>query len=158
MNTKDKINQHNWFCNGKLREEYRIAIANKLPHLKMLVLFGSHARGDNYKNSDWDFAARLDADRQKEHSQHNTFGWLEVSSILEDILNLHDTEIDIVELNKASELMAHLVARDGILIYEDEPGQFKRFCEYSLKTEEELKEMRSGMRKKIEHSLQRKGV
>ncbi|WP_293140319.1 nucleotidyltransferase domain-containing protein [Okeania sp. SIO3I5] len=35
-------------------------LSEKIPYLKMLVLFGSHARGDTHARSDWDFAALYD--------------------------------------------------------------------------------------------------
>lgn len=40
-------------------------LPEKIPYLKMLVLFGSQARGDIHAKSDWDFAALYDEEMRK---------------------------------------------------------------------------------------------
>lgn len=46
-------------------------LPEKIPYLKMLVLFGSRARGDIHANSDWDFAALYDEEARKAYIKDN---------------------------------------------------------------------------------------
>lgn len=140
-----------------LHEIYQ-QIPAKIPYLKMLVLFGSRARGDNQENSDWDFAVLYDEELREPILKQNAWRWLEAFHILGEIFGLSDDNIDIVELNSCSRLIAHYVARDGKLIYEQTPGEFEKFQRHHLMSDAELKQMRCDLRQKLERSLQRKGV
>ncbi|MDJ1173361.1 type VII toxin-antitoxin system MntA family adenylyltransferase antitoxin [Roseofilum capinflatum] len=133
-------------------------ILAKMPYLKMLVLFGSRARGDNQENSDWDFAVLYDEELREPILKQNAWRWLEAFHILGEIFGLNDDNMDIVELNHCSRLIAHYVARDGKVIYEQTPGEFENFQRNYLMSDTELKQMRRDLRQKLERSLQRKGV
>jgi predicted nucleotidyltransferase len=54
----------------KLRELSQ-QLPDKIPYLKMLVLFGSRATGNIHEKSDWDFAALYDKDKYN-NSTSNT--------------------------------------------------------------------------------------
>ncbi|MDB9510084.1 nucleotidyltransferase domain-containing protein [Kamptonema animale CS-326] len=133
-------------------------IIEKIPYLKMLVLFGSRARGDTHAKSDWDFAALFDEELRKIHVANNTWKLLEVPQIIGEVFNLNSDQIDVVELNNCSHIITHFVAKDGKLIYEKEPGEFERFCQKALKSEIEIKAIRKSLRQKVEENLQRWGV
>lgn len=133
-------------------------LPEKIPYLKMLVLFGSRARGDNHAKSDWDFAALYDEEIQKERIKDNAWAWFEVPGLLSEIFGIPDSQVDVVELNKTSSLIAHFVARDGKLLYEQESGEFERFRQQYLKSDLEMQEVRKALRSKIEAHLQRWGV
>ncbi|OJJ27390.1 hypothetical protein BI308_01990 [Roseofilum reptotaenium AO1-A] len=133
-------------------------VSAKIPYLKMLVLFGSRARGDNQENSDWDFAVLYDEELREPILKQNAWRWLEAFHILGEIFGLNDDNMDIVELNRCSPLIAHYVARDGKVIYEKLPGEFENFQRHHLMSDAELKQMRRDLRQKLERSLQRKGV
>ena len=135
-----------------------LKIGEKIPYLKMLVLFGSRARGDNHAKSDWDFAALYDEEIQKERIKDNPWAWFEVPRLLGETFGIPDNQIDVVELNKTSLLIAHFVARDGKLLYEKESGEFERFRQQYLKSDREMQEVSKALRKKIEAHLQRWGV
>ena len=135
-----------------------LPILEKIPYLKMLVLFGSRARGDNHAKSDWDFAALYDEEIQKEHIKDNAWAWFELPRLLGEYLGIPDNQVDVVELNKTSFLIAHFVARDGKLLYEKESGEFERFQQQYLKGDREMQEVRKALRAKIEAHLQRWGV
>lgn len=132
-------------------------LPDKIPYLKMLVLFGSRATGKIHANSDWDFAALYDEQLRKTLIT-NPFAWFEVPTTIGQMLEITDTKIDVVELNNCSPLIAHFVARDGILLYEKEPGDFDSFRKRALKSDLEMKEIRKALREKIEAGLQRWGV
>ena len=86
-----------------------------VPGLELLVLHGSRARGDSHARSDWDFAfiggPTLDAD-----------GLL---AILAE--TLHVDHVDLADLNRASALLRHKAAGDGVVVFERTPGRFKQF-------------------------------
>ncbi|MBP0013784.1 MAG: nucleotidyltransferase domain-containing protein [Roseofilum sp. SID2] len=130
----------------------------KIPYLKILVLFGSRARGDNQENSDWDFAILYDEELREPILKQNAWRWLEAFHILGEIFGLNDDNIDIVELNSCSRLIAHYVARDGKVIYEQTPGEFENFQRHHLMSDAEIKEMCRQIQQEIELDLQRRGV
>jgi len=130
----------------------------RIPYLKMLILFGSRARGDTQAQSDWDFAALYDGELREESCKDRGFAWFEVPVILGKAFNLNSDEIDVVDLNRCSPLIAHFVARDGILLCESEPGQFAAFKQQCLMADAELEVLRQNLRQKIEFALQRRGV
>jgi len=133
-------------------------LIEKIPYLKMLVLFGSRARGDTHAKSDWDFAALFDEELRKIHITNNTWKLLEVPQIIGEVFNLNSDQIDVVELNNCSHIITHFVAKDGKLIYEKEQGEFERFRQKALKSEIEIKAIRKSLRQKVEENLQRWGV
>ena len=81
----------------------------------MLVLHGSRGRGDAHAASDWDFGYDADAGFDPD-------GFL---AVLADALK--SDRIDLVDLNRAGALLRHRVARDGVVLFEREPGSFMRY-------------------------------
>lgn len=132
-------------------------LAEKIPYLKMLVLFGSRATGHVHANSDWDFAALYDDKISKTYIKDG-WSWFEVPIIISQIFEISSDKTDVVELNSCSWLMAHFVARDGILLYEKDPGGFEYFRLTSLRSEAELKKFRQDQRQLIEMELKKWGV
>lgn len=123
-----------------------------IPDLKMLVLFGSRATGEAQANSDWDFAILYD---QAAHTKDNAWGIFELPMLIGKIFNINADKIDIVELNHCSWLIAHFVARDGILIFEKDPSGFEYFRLTSLRPESELKKFRQDQHQLIEMQLKK---
>ena len=93
----------------------------KIPYLKMLVLFGSRARGDNHPKSDWDFAVLYD-ETQRPHRNY-----LEIYQVIANLFAIPNDKIDIVDLDRCSHLIAFYIAKEGILLYEREQGKFTHF-------------------------------
>ena len=85
------------------------------PGLTLLVLHGSRARGDAHERSDWDFAYTGDASLDPD----------QLLAIL--VEHLHTDRIDLVDLDRAGALLRYRVARDGVPVFERQPGQFERF-------------------------------
>lgn len=131
-------------------------IVQKIPYLKMLILFGSRVRGDTHCNSDWDFAVLYDQSLREQTVEG--FGWFEIYGILADIFQIPDDKIDVVDLDRCSPLIAHYIAQDGKLLYEQEQGLFNEFQEKSRMSEHQLKEISISLRQKLEKSLQARGV
>lgn len=135
-----------------------LQLPEKIPYLKMLVIFGSRARGDIHANSDWDFATLYDQEIRKTYIKNNAWAWFEVSQLLGEVLEIDREQIDVVELNNCSPLIAHFVARDGKVLYEKEPGEFTVFQKKAFKSDVEMTAIRRDLRQKLEKNLQRWGV
>jgi uncharacterized protein len=133
-------------------------IPEKIPYLKMLVLFGSRATGETHANSDWDFAALIDKAQQEIYAKDDDWGIFRLPILVGEIFNINLDKIDIVELNHCSWLIAHFVARDGILIFEKEPSGFEYFRLTSLRPESELKKYRQEQHQLIEMQLKQWSV
>jgi predicted nucleotidyltransferase len=128
-------------------------LSEKIPYLKMLVLFGSRATGKTHAKSDWDFATLYDEEKRKICIGDSAFSWFEVPQKLADVFQINSNEIDVVELNRCSSLIANFVARDGKLLYESEPGEFEKFKQTALMSESEIQEIEGALVKKIENFL-----
>ncbi|AFZ42918.1 DNA polymerase beta domain protein region [Halothece sp. PCC 7418] len=124
----------------------------QVTYLKMLVIFGSRGRGEAHKKSDWDFAVLYDEKLEKE--QLKGWNWLKIYDVLANAFEISSDAIDVINLNHCSPLIAHYVARDGQLIYEQETGLFEQFKTENFMNQEELKSLRQVMRREIEEFLQ----
>lgn len=93
----------------------------------MLILFGSRAAGRTHANSDWDFAVLCDEEKRQGYTKENPLVYFLIPLILGKIFGINPDRIDIVELNKSSQLISHYVVRDGIMLYEQEEGEFEKF-------------------------------
>jgi len=85
----------------------------------LLVLFGSTAKGKRHPNSDLDLAVLFDGPPPED--------WMDPEIHLEQDLDdlLQPTcEMQLVALNRASELLQKEVADHGLLLYEDQPGRW----------------------------------
>ncbi|MHC5827072.1 MAG: type VII toxin-antitoxin system MntA family adenylyltransferase antitoxin [Nostoc sp.] len=133
-------------------------LPEKIPYLKMLVLFGSRATGNTNVKSDWDFAVLCDQEQREAYVKDNSFLWFELPMVLGELFKINSDKIDIVELNKCSELISHFVARDGKVLYEDKDEEFERFKQRMLLSNSELKKIENIKRQNIEQFLQRWGV
>jgi uncharacterized protein len=83
----------------------------------------------------------------------NSWGWLRGWSIIQRELDLPDDDIDVVDLSKCSNLLAHAIARDGKLLYEKEPGEFEQFRQRALMSGAELKAIRDEQKAFIKQGL-----
>ncbi len=138
--------------------EFAQQLPEKIPYLKMLVLFGSRSTGNTHAKSDWDFAVLCDQEQRETYVKDNAFLWFELPIVIGEIFNLNSDQIDVVELNQCSELISHFVARDGKLLYEDNLGEFEKFKQRSLLSNSELKKIENINQQHIEQFLHRWGV
>lgn len=128
-------------------------VLEQAPYIKLLVLFGSRARGDADENSDWDFAVLFDEEQRKLYEKA---GWdsFRVWSILQKTYNLLDDQIDVVDMGRCSDILAHYIAQDGQILFERELGTFEMFKQKKLKTPEEMKRIQKELRDEIDRKLQ----
>ena len=96
-------------------EEQLRGIGKEHGRLRLLILFGSRARGDAHGRSDWDlgYLARhgMDAD----------------ALLLSLVRALGTDRVDLVDLARAGAQVRFRAARDGRALYEAQPGLFGKF-------------------------------
>ncbi len=129
----------------------------QVPYLKLLVLFGSRARGDNQEFSDWDFAMLFDEELRKQH-EPDGLDCYRSWTIFQKLLDLGDDEIDWVDLKHASELLANAIGRDGAVIYARDPDLFDKFRQQVLLDKQQLKAIRHQQNIELEAALVQLGV
>ncbi|MFK0732039.1 MAG: nucleotidyltransferase domain-containing protein [Gloeotrichia echinulata GP01] len=139
-------------------KQLSLHLSEKIPYLKMLVLFGSRATGNTNANSDWDFAVLCDEEQREAYVKDNISVWFELPMLIGEVLKINPEYIDVVELNQCSWLIAHFVARDGIIIFEKYQGEFDNFRLSSLKSESDLKKFRQEQHRIIEIELNKWGA
>jgi predicted nucleotidyltransferase len=90
-------------------------VAASTPGLRMLLLYGSRARGEAQATSDWDLAYEADPG-------------FDVDALLAALADhLKADRIDLVDLERAGALLRHRVARDAVVVIERPSGRFERF-------------------------------
>ena len=133
-------------------------IPERIPYLKMLVLFGSRSTSNTNANSDWDFAVLCDEEKYNLYVQDHPLALFAIPGILGEIFKINSDNIDIVELNHCSKLIAHFVARDGKVLYENQADEFEKFKQRVLLSNAEIKKIERTKLENIDNFLQRWGV
>jgi predicted nucleotidyltransferase len=133
-------------------------ILEQVPYLRLLVLFGSRARGDHFPSSDWDFALLFDEDLRNQYEPGGGWNCFRSWVILQQILGLGDDEMDWVDLKDVSDLLAHAIARDGVVIYENKSGLFQEFRQKHLKSNAEMKQISGELRDLVRSKLKAWGL
>ncbi|MBD2664055.1 nucleotidyltransferase domain protein [Richelia sinica FACHB-800] len=139
-------------------KQLSLQLPEKIPYLKMLVLFGSRATGNTKANSDWDFAVLCDEEQRQTYIGNHHSSLFELPSLVGQLLKINSDIIDIVELNHCSWLIAHFIARDGIVLFEKYCGEFEKFKLNSLKSETELKQYRQEQYRILDRELKKWGA
>lgn len=110
--------------------------------LSLLVLFGSRARGEARRDSDFDIAVLTEGAYPRGASPLRPDEAQAFRRLHADLQHLLGTgRIDLVLLDRASPLLAHRVARDGIPLYEASPGTFARFCVRAVQRLDDMRPM-----------------
>jgi predicted nucleotidyltransferase len=130
-------------------------LTEKIPYLKMLVLFGSRETGNTKADSDWDFAVLCDEEKYNLYIEDHPLALFAIPGILGEIFKINSDKIDIVKLNYSSKLIAHFVARDGKVLYEESADEFEKFKQRVLLSNTEITMIRKNQLATIENFLQR---
>ncbi len=133
-------------------------ILEQVPYLKLLILFGSRARGDHFPSSDWDFALLFDEELRQQYEPGRGWNCYRSWGVLQRILDLGDDEIDWIDLKNASDVLTHTIAAEGKVVYEKTAGEFEAFRRRALKTTTELRQIYHKERGELELELQKWGV
>ena len=121
-------------------------IADTLPDLELLVLFGSQASGRATRRSDVDVAiscagpADLDA------------AYLALAP------RIGSDRLDLVDLRRAGPLLAFQIARHGVLLFERRPGAFREFQSLASRRYCDTAKLRRAQQRAIQVFLEREGL
>ncbi len=89
--------------------------------LRLVLLFGSLARGKTHRESDIDLAFLFDRD-------------VDMVELTARVIELLSTDaVDVVELRKASPLLKFSIAKDAIVLYASSPSIFSEFYALSFR-------------------------
>jgi len=89
--------------------------AREAAGLRLLVLFGSRSRRDEYERSDWDFGYLADPS-------------FDPDAFLVDLTrHLKTDEVDLVDLDRAGGVLRFRVASEAQVLYEAKPDLFADF-------------------------------
>lgn len=91
-------------------------VATRHTALRLVVLFGSRARGEATERSDWDVGYVAD-------------GPVDADALLAElVLALGTDRVDLVDLARASGLVRFRAARDGVPVLAASEGGWEAFC------------------------------
>jgi predicted nucleotidyltransferase len=90
--------------------------AAALPEIRLAVLFGSTARGQDRKGSDVDLGVLLNDDTQEARDRARM-----------ELGRATERQVDVVFLNTAPPLLRFEISRDGVLLLEREEGLWTGF-------------------------------
>ena len=129
-------------------------VLEQAPYIKLLVLFGSRAKGSATPQSDWDFAILCDEDLRREY-ENDGFSQFRLWTILEQVFNIRDDKVDVVDLNHCSPAIAYHVSREGKTLYEKEAGTFQHFQRKAWKLYADTQKFRQMRRRSIDLKLEK---
>ena len=109
--------------------------------LRFIVLFGSQAKGKRHVKSDIDIGFLFDVPPDL----------IELTNIVNRLLQTN--KVDVADLGKASPLLRYAAAKNGILLYEREPGLFTRFFSLSYRMYVDTRKLREARDRRIEAFL-----
>jgi predicted nucleotidyltransferase len=114
--------------------------------LRLIIVFGSTVTGLRGPESDVDLAFLADAP-------------LDPVALTTDVIRvLHTDRVDVVDLRRASPLLAMEVARHGHLIYERKPGTHVEFISLAVRRYIDTKKLRNAQKEAIHRYLSSKDL
>jgi predicted nucleotidyltransferase len=114
--------------------------------LRLIIVFGSSVTGRRGPDSDLDLALLGDAP-------------LDLVAVTTDVIRLLQTDrVDVVDLRRASPLLAMEVARHGRLVYERTPGMHIEFISLAVRRYIDTKKLRDAQKDAIHRFLVSKGL
>ena len=128
-------------------------LVEEIPFLKLLILFGSRSTGQNYEDSDYDFALICDRQIYQDWKKKGK-SWFSLYSIFENIFELPNEAVDIVDLDRCSPILAHEIANNGKPLYEKQAGEYDAFISRCLISRENIKNLYQEQRQNINKKLQ----
>lgn len=114
--------------------------------LQLVLLFGSAASKRAHKQSDFDFAFLSDTPA-------------DLLSLTNNVIRLMQTDaVDVIDLKRASPLLKFSAMKDGVLLYEREPGIFNTFYSLAFRIYVDTKKLRDAQTTAIHHFLHSRGL
>jgi len=126
--------------------EERLAPLYRRPDIQLVILFGSAAKGLTHSRSDIDLAILGSSP-------------LDFIGMTNELMALLETSrIDVVDLRRASPLLAMEIVRSGRLLHERQAGQYIAFCSLALRRYVDTAKLRNAQRELIAHFLHARGL
>ena len=116
------------------------------PGLQLVLLFGSRAAGRTGKGSDLDLAVLGD----------KPVDLVKVTN--EVIKSLHLNEVDVVDLRRASPLLAMEIVRQGKVLFEKEPGIYPQACSLIFRRYVDTRKLREARKTAVHQFLSERGL
>jgi len=114
--------------------------------LQLAILFGSAASGSTYDKSDIDLAFLFD----------QSPGIVDLTNKV--VRLLHTSNVDVVDLRKASPLLRFSATKHGEVLYEKEPGIFNAFVSLTFRKYIDTKKLRDAQAMSIKLFLLERGM
>ena len=113
--------------------------------LQLVVLFGSVASGKVHKRSDIDLAFLFDKQA-------------DILALTNHVIRLlHNDQVDVVDLRRASPLLKYSAVKSGRLLYERAPGIFNEFYSLAFRRYVDTKKLRDAQAVAIQQFLRARG-
>jgi predicted nucleotidyltransferase len=113
---------------------------------RLIVLFGSTARGTASARSDLDLAV-LPAEGAAE---------MDVVHVTAEVVRLtHHNEVDVVDLRRADPLLAMQIAESGRLLYAHDPSEFTEFRSLAFRRYVDTEKLRRAQQRALDLFQQR---
>jgi uncharacterized protein len=121
-------------------------LSRVMPDLRLLVLFGSLARGRARSESDIDVAVQCD-------------GPADLDALYLAMAPRFGTDrLDLIDIRRAGPILAMAVARTGRPLFEREPGAFREFQSVASRRCCDTEKLRHARRRAIRAFLEREGL
>lgn len=124
----------------------RMAPLFRRSEVRLAVLFGSRPRGKAQADSDYDIAVQLDG----------TADLITLTNEAMQVLGV--TEIDFVDLRRASSLLLMQVATSGVVLYVRESGLFRRFQSLAYRRYWDTAKFREAQKRALEVFFAHEGL
>ena len=117
------------------------------PHqIEIIILFGSAAKGLQRSESDLDLAVFSEKP-------------LDIMTVTTDVIRaLHMNRVDVVDLRRASPLLAMEIARNGRLVYERHAGHYAGFQSLAFRRYVDTAKLRRARKEAIHRYLAGRGL
>ena len=114
--------------------------------LRLILLFGSAASGRTHKKSDLDIAFLFD-------------GPVDILDLTNTVAGLlRNDAVDVIDLRRASPLLKFSAVKNGMLLYEREPGMFNEFYSLAFRMYADTKKLRDAQAEAIKSFLRAWGL
>ena len=121
-------------------------LPKSVPDLRLLVLFGSAAKGQAGAKSDLDLAVLCEGPADLD------------ALYLALAPRLRTDRLDLVDLRRAGPILAFEVARSGRPLFQKSPGLFRQFQSLASRRYADTKKLREAQRRAIHVFLQQEGL
>jgi predicted nucleotidyltransferase len=115
----------------------------RLVGCRLIVLFGSAARSGSREPEDLDLAVL----------SGRPLDPIELTNVFIAALGLQ--QVDVVDLRRADPLLMMLVAREGVPVYEETPGEFARFASLAVRRYADTRKFREMERRDVRDRVAR---